>query len=46
VLPNRERDGFMTNFATVGYAQGTLPAQVNRTAVITAWKTHFGRAQI
>jgi hypothetical protein len=46
VLPNRERDDFVTNLATVGYAQDTLPAQINRTAVIMAWKMHFGRAQI
>jgi len=36
VLPNRERDDFVTNLATVGYARDTLPAQVNGTVVIMA----------
>jgi hypothetical protein len=42
VLPNREGDDFVTNLATLAYAQDWL-AQVNRTAPIMALETHFGR---
>lgn len=36
----------MTNLVTVAYAQDTLLAQVNRTALIMPLETHFGRVQI
>jgi hypothetical protein len=43
VLPNREGDDFVTNLVTLAYAQAWLLAQVNRTALIMALETHFGR---
>jgi hypothetical protein len=46
VVRNREGDDFMTNLVTFAYAQDTLLAQVNRTALIMALETHFGCVQI
>ena len=46
VLPNREGDDFVTNLVTLAYVRDTLPAQVNRTTLIMALETHFGRVQI
>jgi hypothetical protein len=44
--PNSEGDDFVTKLVALAYVQDTLPAQVNRTTLIMALETHFGRMQI
>jgi len=42
VLPNREGDDFVTNLVTLAY----IGAHINRTGLIMALETDFGRVQI
>lgn len=44
--PNREGDDFVTKLVSLADVQDMLPAQVNRTTLIMALETHFGRVQI
>jgi hypothetical protein len=46
VLPNRAGDDFVVHLITLAHVQDALLAQVNRTAMIMALETHFGRVQI
>jgi hypothetical protein len=46
VLPNREGDDFVVHLITLAHVQDILLAQINRTALIMALETHFGRVQI
>jgi hypothetical protein len=46
VLPNRAPDDFVVHLITLVHVQDLLLAQVNRTALIMALETHFGRVQI
>jgi hypothetical protein len=45
-LPNRAGDDFVMHLITLAHVQDVLLAQVNRTALIMALQTHFGRVQI
>jgi hypothetical protein len=46
VLPDRAGDDFVVHLITLAHVQDILLAQINRTALIMALETHFGRVQI
>jgi len=45
VLPNRASDDFVVHLITLAHVQDTPLAQINRTTLIMALETHFGRCR-